>query len=286
MPARAAAVLPFFARAREALEDCYDLMASAGVDRPIVCQAISAYQATREKLLGLEKVAIEEAKRAGLHPPETAPRSLGSFGNCPPGRSEVTITKASSVGAKKHVEAVKKLADAADKAYLAEYKKNSAFQTAADRLITALAPVISPAEAATEAGIGALRLLFYLGGSPWTIAESEKLLGMAFSSFEEAEVAAIYEEAGAVLRACREFYGFVREDLKKQQGFTMKLVLGSAAILGLTLAGTATYYFTRPKAEPEPAPRKRRSKRVDVIDTEGYYQMAGSEPLGLPPRRG
>jgi hypothetical protein len=168
---RAAQIIPYLARGREAIDQLYERIVRSP---KILCAALDGYRAVRAKQLFLEGLIVAEARAAGIHPPEDVPRSFAEFGACAPGEIDSTLAPEARKAAVEYLQLIAKRRAATDAAFAKMYGANPAFKARVDQLL----PLLVPLGTVQGSRLAPLRLIYFVGGTPWAPDEAEKLLAL------------------------------------------------------------------------------------------------------------
>jgi len=204
MAARVYMVITGVQRGREGVDTLFGRLLDLAQREAVPCALIEAYSALRTRQLRIENAFVAAAKQAGMKPPEDAPRSFAIFGACTPGTTALTLDAKMVKAGREYLKQVADRRVKMDAALLQAYKDNVGFRTQSDQYLQMLAPY---AQANTvEAlppprNIGLLKLFYFIGGSPWNVAEAEKLRTLTVPGIEEAEVTKLFKDIGTTTDA-------------------------------------------------------------------------------------
>lgn len=245
-----ASILPLLARARESLERGYDaLIQAASHAESIPCEAVTVYTRLRRELLRMEKRIVDEARKMNLHPPEDVPRSLALLGACPPGAGEVLLSEDAIALGQSYASAVKQRAQIADDALRAAYNASPEFADRCRQYVEAFAPYAragtDEAAPAPPKNLALLRLVYFLGGSMWTVRDAEALLYSDIDVVPYADVETLWRQSGMFEQAAAS----LEEDVRPPPPFLpgwgwAALALGAVATTG-TLVGVGLHLDKR-----------------------------------------
>jgi hypothetical protein len=176
MSLRAEYVLPVVARGREAVEDAFARLVIVARSGPIPCAMLDSYRSVRGKQQAIEQRIVAAARAQGLHPPESAPVSLPTFGACTPGEDEAKLDGKAVASAEAYLKKIAKRARLTDLALRKLFERSSVFREHASVLLNqlgAFARVGTDESAPAPENIRLLRLLYYCGGTVWPIIDAK-----------------------------------------------------------------------------------------------------------------
>lgn len=261
------AVVAPLARSREALDALFGHIIILAHRGPLPCGFVEAYTALRARQLRAEMLTVQAAKAAGLHPPEDAPRSLAVIGACSPGNPTVTLSPAAIKAGREYLTDVAKRRRFVDQMLAKSYQENEAFRKIADAELLRLA---SAAQANTAEAlppprnIGLLKLLYFIGGTPWGVTDVEAFRqGGNVDQLEGAEVVKLFQDVIATTAAVQAAIEAAPAPKKKKRGLPW---WG----WGLSLLGTAAASYAAWRLA-----RSRRTALADIVEDD----------VVLPPRR-
>lgn len=251
---RTGSILPLLSRARASLERAYAAIIQGAEHAPVPCDAVAVYSRLRTELLRLETAYVTEARKRGIHPPEDVPRALALIGACPPRAEETQFAADQIEYGKSYVEGVQQRERLTDKAFAKAFAASPEFATVARSHLEWLGPHARAgtpeAAPAPPQNLALLRLIYYLGGSPWAIKDAESFLYLDIPVVKPEDALAIYRESSTLEQLAIAFAEEVSPPPPVIGGRGWAIIGTMTAALA-TVGGVAAWKYTKGSRKQE-----------------------------------
>lgn len=217
---------------RDGIEDVFADVAALSRIGPLPCSAVEAHNAIRDRQLLLETQVTEAARAAGIKPPEEVPRAIDGFGACPPNVEEAALPVGTQKILQDKAADVVKRRGGITEAFAKAMAQSADFRRFVQSQTAASAPV-KPEP----------RHIFALGGSPWMVPETVRLLSLPLTVPSEADAYALVIDVAKTRSALLHLQEHTAPAPPSK--WKWPLLIGGGAVATLSAAGGLWYALGR-----------------------------------------